>query len=582
MTVTRAAVCLVASAWLGPALCARAAAAQDTGRVVRPCDGRMVSAIDIRPQVPYYSGYGKQWRPLARFLASVHAVTTPAVVRSFLALHIGESCTELRRRESERILRVQPFLAEARITAYDDNAGGVRMDVFTADEISLTGGIGLRSAAPHLLGLRLGEANLAGQGVRVVAAWDNGLRLRDHFGGRITAYEVAGHPYEFTVQGNRNSLGGDWTVTLVHPFFTDLQRLGWIAEAGEVRTYVNFLNSEFVTDPALDFSRHFAQVGAVARVLGGPGHAWLFGATLSQETATPGQQPLLVSDSAVLPFVDPSLTARYAPLKAARVNALVGIRDVRFLRVTGFDALNGDQDVLVGIQAGGLLGRSVQVLGFTAQDLLVAGGLSAGTGNAHSYLGLQGSTQERFDLRVHHWDNILTAGRLAYYWKPSPVHTVIASAEYGVGLDQQLPFALTLGDLRGGVRGFHKSDIAGGERMVARLEERWLMGPVQGLGELGLAAFSDAGRIWARGVPFGANSPTEVSVGLSLLAAVPIRSKRIWRFDLAIPVTHDPSAARYEIRFSNSQAGPFYLEPRDVTRSRIRSVPTSIFEYPPR
>jgi hypothetical protein len=89
-------------------------------------------------------------------------------------------------------------------------------------------------------------------------------------------------------------------------------------------------------------------------------------------------------------------------------------------------------------------------------------------------------------------------------------------------------------------------------------------------------------RIWAEGVPYGVNSPTAVGVGISLLAAIPIHSKRLWRVDFAVPATHDPNAGHYEIRFSASDAsGRFYIEPHDLACARERTVPTSIFEYPP-
>ena len=116
-----------------------------------------MSAVTIRPQVPYYAGYGGQWRPLARMAASVHATTHANVIRSFLALHPGEVCTEERRKESERILLAQPFLSEAKVTAYDDHLGGVRINVFTADEVSVLGALAARSQAPHVLGVRAGR-----------------------------------------------------------------------------------------------------------------------------------------------------------------------------------------------------------------------------------------------------------------------------------------------------------------------------------------------------------------------------------------------------------------------------------------
>jgi hypothetical protein len=557
-----------------------APAAQDTAMIVSPCNGRVVSAVSIRPQVPYYAGYAGQWRPLARTAASLHSTTRENVIRSFLALRPGDVCTEERRAESERILLAQPFLSEARVTAYDDHQGGVRIDVFTADEISLLGALAARSQAPHFLGVRFGDANLAGEGIRVVGEWGAGLDLRDHWGGRITDYAFANQPIQLSVQGNRDQLGGDWSATLVHPFLTDLQRFAWIAEAGELRTYVSFLTPASEESPTLDFSRHYAQVGGIAR-FGNPGHVTLFGLSVSDDNETSGTSPLLVGDS-VVPFNDPGLASRYSGYRAARINLLYGIRDVSFLRVRGFDALDGEQDLLEGVQFGTLVGRSIEVLGATEQDALLASTISAGAGSSRMYTGLQGEVQARRDLRLDDWNDVIAGGRFGWYWKPADAHTLIVSEEYSLGILQTVPFELTLSDLRGGVRGYHDSRDGGGERTVTRFEERWLLGPVKDVGEIGVAAFTDVGRIWAEGVPFGVNSPTAVGVGVSLLAAVPIHSKRLWRVDFAVPATHDPNAGRYEIRFSATDASSrFYIEPHDLARARERTVPTSIFEYPP-
>jgi hypothetical protein len=555
-------------------------AAQDTAQVVSPCDGRVVHAIEVRPRAPYYAGFAGQWRPLARALTSVHAVTRPDVIRTFLALHVGEPCTELRRAESERILRAQPFLAEVRVTTYDDGQGGIRAVVVTADEVSLIGGVALRSQAPRVTEARVGEGNLSGEGIRAVGDWAAGLGLRDRFAGGITDYSVFGHPYEVSVLGTRDVLGGFWTATFVHPFYSDLQTIGWIAQAGERRTYVSFLNAATLLPPNLDARRRFAQIGGVTRVRGGPGHLALFGLTISDEREAPGSQPVILPPGqGVRPDTNPGLVARYSTLSATRINAVAGIRDVRFVRVSGFDALNGEQDIKLGTEFGGLAGRGVSLFG-SSQDILLASGIYAGTGSRKFLLALQAAGEARDDIQSDTWDNIFVGGRAALYWKPAATHTVIVSDEYALGLDSRIPFTLALGDFRGGVRGFEESLSAGGERNVVRTEERWLLGPVKEIGEIGVAGFADVGQVWAQGVPYGVNSPTAVGLGFSLLAAVPIHSKRLWRVDFAFPVTHDPNA-RFQVRFSSTNGvEQFYIEPRDIALVRTQSVPTQIFQYP--
>jgi len=54
---------------------------------------------------------------------------------SFLLLSARQPCTERLRAESERILRFQPFLADATVRAFPDDVGGVRIEVESIDEI---------------------------------------------------------------------------------------------------------------------------------------------------------------------------------------------------------------------------------------------------------------------------------------------------------------------------------------------------------------------------------------------------------------------------------------------------------------
>src|SRR5258705_9067483 len=80
----------------------RVGAQVPTAKLVEPCDGRIITRIDIRPGRPPFSGHAAKWRAIARALGLHHATTRPRVIEAFLALHLGNPCTEFRRAESER------------------------------------------------------------------------------------------------------------------------------------------------------------------------------------------------------------------------------------------------------------------------------------------------------------------------------------------------------------------------------------------------------------------------------------------------------------------------------------------------
>ena len=139
---------------------------------------------------------------------------------------------------------------------------------------------------------------------------------------------------------------------------------------------------------------------------------------------------------------------------------------------------------------------------------------------------------------------------------------------------------LALGDREGGVRGFGNADAAGARRLVARFEERWVLGRPFGLGDAGIAGFLDAGRLWAGDAPYGVTTGTQAAVGVGFLAALPSGSRRLWRVDLAMPVTHE-HGAKFELRFSNRDLTRlFWREPMDVQLGRERSSPSGVFDWP--
>jgi hypothetical protein len=152
--------------------------------------------------------------------------------------------------------------------------------------------------------------------------------------------------------------------------------------------------------------------------------------------------------------------------------------------------------------------------------------------------------------------------------------------EFSGAFRQRTPFQLLLGVPEGGVRGYEQSDYAGGQRLVARTEERYVLGSVLGAADAGFALFADAGKQWAGDVPFGVTTRVKAAVGLSLLAAVPPKSARLWRADLAFPLSGGANA-RWTLTFTNADRTAFvFRNARDVAEGREITVPSSIFAWP--
>ena len=201
--------------------------AQSLGARPVACKGQTISRIEIHTRPPFEIIGSRVQQRLAREVTARHATTSPDIIRSFLALEPGEPCTELRRSESERILRAQPYLANASVLAFPDENGAVSISVVTIDEISLILGGGVSGKSPVVRKFRIGEANLMGQAISLDGDWRYNSDFDDAFVVRFVDYQVLGKPYQLHLDIGRRERGEDWGAEASHPFLTDLQRVSW-------------------------------------------------------------------------------------------------------------------------------------------------------------------------------------------------------------------------------------------------------------------------------------------------------------------------------------------------------------------
>ncbi len=578
-----------ASALLG--ICAAVARGQvaeptsDTtpgGAHTAACHGEPVSRIDIETRPPFEATGGAVTARLARALTDLHSTTRPYIIRHYLALDVGQPCTDFRVTESQRILRAQPFLADATVVATPDGKGGMIITVVTIDETSLILDGSGSTKPPIVRAARLGDENVGGAAISASGAWQHGELFRDIFKARVVDYQFLGRPYQLSLQGARDELGGSWDVLVSHPFFTDLQRASWRTSAGSSTGYYYFERPAPSTEePALQFTRSYADVGGVFAV--GPiRHIFLIGGTLSRERERTGRYPMLVTDSGLFNDTSTTLVGRYGEHRSDRINLLLGYRNVKFLTVNDFDAVNHDQDVRTGVQIAGLFGRGLKLTDDDERDYFLSTDIYAGGGTPQSFGAIEFLTERRRDLDTRQWDGILASGRAAWYAHPFRKHTSVIDFEYGSGSKQRVPFQLTLSDRDGGIPGYGWSDYGGAERAVVRMEDRYRIGNYRQFAALAVAPFVDGGKLWAGDAPFGVTTGVKVSAGVSLLAALPPRSRRTWRMDVAVPLNdHTAGHRRVELRFTTHDFTQwFWREPGDIQTSRERSIPNSVYNWP--
>ncbi len=542
------------------------------------CAGQRITNVVVITQPPYTESLPRDLDFVRTIMRRTHANTQDDVIRRYLLFNIGEQCTEQSRADSERILRAMPFLVDARITAYDDEKGGVELEVETRDEFSLAFSPDIRTQAPMLRGIRLGDRNIAGSAVDATLLWRDGGAFRDVLGVRVVDYQFGGRRNELRLDAVRYRHGNSYVAEVVHPYYTDLQRVAWRVSVGGTTEYASFLRPE-TEGNALLTDRRYLSVGAIARV--GPVRKLrLVGLSFSREHQRTSDDPVILFRDSVVADTSGAVPGIFRRQDVSRINLLLGVRRFRFERVEGFDALAGAQDVRVGVQVGLLAGRSLQLLGGQDADRYLATDIYWGFGGQRSFAGMQMVAEGKQRPGSSVWENVLTGGRFAWYLRPAIHQLTLTQVEWSTGSGVVVPFQLSMSDEDGGMLGYRGSRIPGGQRVVMRAEQRMVLPSVRGVADGGVALFADAGRLWKGAVPYGVTTPWRATAGIALQAAVPPNSRRLWRVDFGFPIGGDPDAA-FEVRISSSdRTRSFWSQPRDMMRARERTVPTSIFSWP--
>jgi hypothetical protein len=555
--------------------CSATAGAQ-RARAIFVCSGQTVSHIDINPSPPPFSGAAKKWRALAHAVGLHHATTRPEVIEAFLSLTPGKPCTEFRRAESERVLRAQPFLSDATVRVERDTGNTVAVFVTSTDEIPVLVSGRFRGIAPEAIAL--GNDNIGGAALRVVGRVERGRSYQTAVGVGIEKDALFGHPYRVIVDADRFQVGKQVNVEIEHPFYTNLQRVSWHAGSLTADDYFRFERP--ARDPlALPMTNRAWEASGLLRLFGTQTVA-LLGGAVSGRRFDPASAGIVIDDTGFRADTGIALRNRYQMFKVGRVGILGGVRRVTFRTVNGFDALIGSQDVMDGAMLGVYAAKGLPQFG--ERDMLWSTALYLGKSTRNALIATVVLAEIRHDEEQHEWNSGIGSARTAFYWGNAPGTMFTLDNELSWGWHSVLPIQLTFRDPLGGLPGYRASALAGDTRSVTRADLRYSMEQRLFRADVGVGAFGEVGQLWKGDVPYGVNA-TRTSVGLSLLAAYPSRSKRLYRVDFAFPLTGSgpTGARRIEVRFTNADLTQgFWIEPFDVRRARTGVEPHRLFAWP--
>ena len=537
------------------------------------CEGRRISRITIDANKPPFSGSARKWQLTARALGLHHAVTRDDVVRTYLLFKQGGVCSIERIRESERVLRALPFLADATARVSPDSDGQVSVDIKTTDEVPVLVSGSLRHGVPSALSL--GNEDVAGLGLRLVVGGETGGAYRS--GGRVEVEDLA--PFDAPIDARalveRDQLGSQLQADVAHRFLSNVQRGAWDASFRRGDDFIRLVRPAG-DDEAVEVRSDAWSASAVVRSTI-RSTVWLTGPVVLGTRETPVPSVILVTPQGPADTEDSAILRRFSSFQSVRAGALIGVRRVRYVTRTGVDALFAPQDVMTGWQLGALAAPGLVSGG--GHDVLVAS--SAALGSVFGSMVNLGDVEAeaRRDGSSGGWQSVVADARGATYFTLSPRLVADVQDEFSSIAHSLVPRQLLLGDPLGGPRGYLGSKIAGARRNVARAELRWASPNAAHRADIGVALFADAATILAGDAAYGASASRE-SIGISLLGAYPTRSKRVYRIDLAMPLER-AGGARFEIRFTSADpATQRSMEPADVARARLAPIPSSLFAWP--
>ena len=74
--------------------------------------------------------------------------------------------------------------------------------------------------------------------------------------------------------------------------------------------------------------------------------------------------------------------------------------------------------------------------------------------------------------------------------KPFNRQTFLSDLTWSGGWKQRIPFQLTFAEREGGLRGFRSTEVGGGRRVIAKVEDRYLIGRYKQIATIAVAGFA--------------------------------------------------------------------------------------------
>ncbi|GAB2666686.1 BamA/TamA family outer membrane protein [Arenimonas aestuarii] len=497
--------------------------------------GAVIGDIRIVRHDIFDTSLAEEDAPLYRAANALHRRTREPVVRRLLLVEPGMAYSRRLLDETERLLRAQNYLREAKVTPVHFADGRVDLLVETWDAWTLNPGIsGSRSGGASSFGFELEDSNLLGTGAELTLSHDsdserneNALSYRnDHLFGRWNGLDA---------ELRDNSDGRGWALALGQPFHALDTRRAWGVSVDRL-TQVNAYYSR--GEDVAEYRQRNNDIGAwwgrSAGLRNGRVTRWQFGLRDFRRDFLPARDPFMAG-----------------PVPADRhlAGPWIGIERIHddWQELVNLDQIGSTEDVLLGLRWSARLGWSDTAFGGDRDALWLETEVSRGFRlPAGSLL----RTQAWLDGRLEDGSarDLAFGGRARYYRRTGEKRLFYADLETVHGHALDLDDYRTLGG-DNGLRGYPERWASGEGYTRLSLEQRYYTDAyLWRIFRVGGAVFMDVGRTWGDN-PLGEPNPgTLADVGFGLrLGNTRSAFARVVHVDLAFPLDGDPSLKRVEL-----------------------------------
>jgi len=475
-----------------------------------------------------------------RLANTIHIVTRESTIASQLLFRPGDRYDANLVKETERVLRSNDYLREARIVPVAYHDGTVDLEVITEDTWTLKPQIKFgRSGGKNSSGIGVEEKNIFGTGghlaLKATSDVDRTSRFLEY---GDTSF--AGTRWQVGALVANNSDGYAQVLDVARPFYAlDTRWAAGIRLRNEKRVDSVYDFGSIVEQFETHEREATAFAGWSAGMVGRWTTRWTSGVTFDERTSG-----ALVSDNpgAVLP---PDRRLVYPWIGAEVIED-----DFRLTR--NHDQIGRTEDLHFGWGAKIRLGASTRALGSDRDALVFDASASKGVepGEGQTLFWSAAATGR---LAQHGLENTLFSVAGRYYLRQAPWRTLFVglSADHGVDLD--VNNQLTLGGDTG-LRGYPIRYRTGQGRWLLTVEERaftdWY--PFR-MFTVGGAVFYDMGGTWGGNIvpavptPTSANHGTLKDVGFGLrLGNSRSALGNVIHIDVAFPINADPSISKVQ------------------------------------